>query len=93
MKVEVTQADRDLWEVLRAWPDGTTPREWTLHHIAHHRQAALIEGARMGLEAAAKVCDFEVYPLERAWYARDRALHAVRALDPAEIVAKAQEGV
>ena len=54
-------------------------------------QAVLLEGVRIGLEAAAESVAFDSTGMQ-GWQARDSAQDRVDALDPATILARRQEG-
>jgi hypothetical protein len=86
----VTQADEAMWEVIRDWPDGTTPREWTLRHLARHREQALAEGVAMGIEAGADLADREcnLAPDDCCLDTLGDAAATIRNLDPAAIIAQ-----
>ncbi len=54
-------------------------------------QAVLLEGVRIGIEAAAESVAFDSTGMQ-GWQARDSAQDRVDALDPATILARRQEG-
>lgn len=89
MEIEVTQADRDAanryrHEVTKRAFNGDKQRwaEYLDEAFAAHRQAALIEGARLRIEAAAGEGMRTVLAASLSKYVFD----AIRALEPEAVV-------
>lgn len=88
MQVEVTGEDREAAEeIIYALNDGSFNREPVAAILARHREAARIEGIRLGLEAAAGVAqnDGNNHDTESHAQSGRRIATAIRAIDPAVI--------